>query len=371
MQHVYSNSVFTIAATGSDSPDDTLLHARDLDLVRIGKVQCSLFSDEPQPGIIYDSAYWERHLGEGPLYNRGWAFQERVLSPRVMHFGRHQMLWECRSRHRCEAFPEGIPDHKTTKELDTLIEVQDNTPMTDDLTRLWCCLVQEYCECSLTFPSDKLHAMAGIAKLFETATGDEYVAGLWRSRFIELLHWSAAEVKPLQSTDYRAPSWSWASIDSRIWYWARGSRATNLAHLVDISVLNKTSDRMSTVLSACAVVRARVIPAVCKSVGMGGVTFRCHNNEFKVDVDPDTTNGELIAGNEYAYMPLVLDYASSADDNASMERNGFCLILERDKQSIGGLDRYRRLGSFHVKEEYGDNVEDIFYCTKFTEIEMI
>ncbi|KAF5622389.1 C6 zinc finger domain protein [Fusarium tjaetaba] len=328
MQYVYSNSVFTIAATGSDSPDDTLLHARDLDLVKVGKAQCSLFSDEPQPCIIYDSAYWERQL------------------------------W--------------IPDREATKELDTLMEVQDNTQMTDDLAHLWCRLVQEYCECSLTFPSDKLHAMAGIAKLFETVTGDEYVAGLWRSRFIELLHWSAAEVKPLQSTDYRAPSWSWASIDSRIWYWARSSRATNLADLVDISVLNQTSDRMSTVLSACAVVRARVIPAACKSVGMEGVTFRCHNNEFKVDFDPDTTSSELIAGNEYAYMPLILDYNSSAADKSSMERNGFCLILERDQQSISGLDRYRRLGSFHVKEgEYCDNVEDILYCTKFTEIEMI
>ncbi|KAF5565561.1 heterokaryon incompatibility protein [Fusarium napiforme] len=353
-------------------PDDTLLHARDLDLVEIDKVQCSLFSGEPQPCIIYDSAYWERQLCEGPLYNRGWAFQERFISPRVMHFGRNQMLWECRSRHRCETFPEGIPDREPTKELDTLMEVQDNTQMTDDLARLWCRLVQEYCKCSLTFPSDKLHAMAGIAKLFETVTGDEYVAGLWRSRFIELLHWTAAEVKPLQSTDYRAPSWSWASIDSRIWYWGQSSRARNLAHLVDITVLNQTSDRMSTVLSASAVVRAKVIPAVCKSIGMEGVTFRRHNNEFTVDVDPDTTNGELIAGNEYAYMPLILDYDSSAADKLSMERNGFCLILERDQQSISGLDRYRRLGSFHVKEgEYCDNVEDILYCTKFTEIEMI
>jgi hypothetical protein len=31
-----------------------------------------------------------------PLLTRGWVFQERLLSPRFLQFGRHELLWDCR-----------------------------------------------------------------------------------------------------------------------------------------------------------------------------------------------------------------------------------------------------------------------------------
>jgi hypothetical protein len=38
---------------------------------------------------------WESMLN-GPLSTRGWAFQEQQLSPRIIHFSRSRILWECR-----------------------------------------------------------------------------------------------------------------------------------------------------------------------------------------------------------------------------------------------------------------------------------
>lgn len=32
-----------------------------------------------------------------PLSSRGWVLQERILSPRTLHYGREQMIWECRT----------------------------------------------------------------------------------------------------------------------------------------------------------------------------------------------------------------------------------------------------------------------------------
>jgi hypothetical protein len=38
-----------------------------------------------------------RTIGPMPLRQRGWAFQERFLSPRRIHYFDEQMAWECRA----------------------------------------------------------------------------------------------------------------------------------------------------------------------------------------------------------------------------------------------------------------------------------
>lgn len=40
------------------------------------------------------------------LSTRGWAFQERLLSPRTLHFGPSEMGWECRALCTCECSAE-------------------------------------------------------------------------------------------------------------------------------------------------------------------------------------------------------------------------------------------------------------------------
>ena len=62
---------------------------------------------------------------------------------------------------------------------------------------------------------DRLPAFSGIAQLFVEVTGDEYVAGLWRSRIIDQLVWQALEpAKPLLDSD--VPSWSWAAVQGKV-----------------------------------------------------------------------------------------------------------------------------------------------------------
>lgn len=41
---------------------------------------------------------------------RGWCFQERLLSRRVLHFTHREMVWGCRLGWQCECSPLGRAD---------------------------------------------------------------------------------------------------------------------------------------------------------------------------------------------------------------------------------------------------------------------
>ena len=47
---------------------------------------------------LLDNTFDEDH----PLMSRGWMYQERLLSPRVLHFGATELVWECREATLCE-----------------------------------------------------------------------------------------------------------------------------------------------------------------------------------------------------------------------------------------------------------------------------
>ncbi|KAE8422969.1 hypothetical protein BDV36DRAFT_244395, partial [Aspergillus pseudocaelatus] len=67
----------------------------------------------------------------------------------------------------------------------------------------------------MTYPSDKLPAMSGIAKEYAKVLGNAYVAGLWREFLVDELAWLPWE-QCTAASEYRAPSWSWASVDGPV-----------------------------------------------------------------------------------------------------------------------------------------------------------
>ncbi|KAK4495030.1 hypothetical protein PRZ48_013357 [Zasmidium cellare] len=87
---------------------------------------------------------------------------------------------------------------------------------------VWTRIVRAYSRCGLTKKEDKLIALAGIAKKMTDQLDDEYVAGMWRRSLPWELTWSVDHPdvqigeRPRRATDYRAPSFSWASIDGPV-----------------------------------------------------------------------------------------------------------------------------------------------------------
>lgn len=83
------------------------------------------------------------------------------------------------------------------------------------LRKLWSAIVRMFTARHLTVTSDRLIALAGIAKVIGKGLHDEYCAGLWRRSLALDLCWSHQNTPRLRPrpTIYRAPSWSWASLD--------------------------------------------------------------------------------------------------------------------------------------------------------------
>lgn len=58
----------------------------------------------------------------------------------------------------------------------------------------------------MTVASDRLPAFSGVSRLFEDVSGDEYLAGLWKSHLLEQLDWRVLLPVRRVSSDYMAPS---------------------------------------------------------------------------------------------------------------------------------------------------------------------
>jgi hypothetical protein len=221
--------------------------------------------------VISESDVWAQKLTHEPLNQRGWVLQERILSPRVLHFGRSQLFWECRHLVACETYPHGLPacvrGHTSIdiKSLQLGDETKDDRwpskyvsigpsggpifgrlwnafmelfrPIVIHKVTLhaamraasvfqdWDAVLELYTALALTYDSDKLVALAGVAGSISMTEpgvlGDGYLAGLWQSSLPAYLLWEPARgdslrVSPTRPGRWIAPTWSWASIKGKI-----------------------------------------------------------------------------------------------------------------------------------------------------------
>lgn len=111
----------------------------------------------------------------------------------------------------------------------------------------WHLLVKKYSTHGLTKSSDKLVALAGIARRFGESTGDEYLAGLWRKSLVIDLCWSAWPYPvPNSPTLPRAgtifPSWPWTAIDGEVRFIWMPSESKPKVFYVEIEHVNVVPD---------------------------------------------------------------------------------------------------------------------------------
>jgi hypothetical protein len=80
----------------------------------------------------------------------------------------------------------------------------------------WSDIVDEYSGLSLSYHTDRLPALSGIAKSLNVFKRGRYVAGLWENDLPRSLCWIARQPshRRLESSPY--PSWSWASISTPV-----------------------------------------------------------------------------------------------------------------------------------------------------------
>ena len=210
MANIYANSTLTIAATASSGPHEGLFRLAAPD--RIGW---------PISKFPHIHARQPLQLGSQglPLLGRGWVFQERLLSPRVLHFADHELIWECMELLDCECQgTEAKPFEQDNAwpVLKNMCHPVKWSSSKDDhvkLTDMWLNLINDYAQLALSKPDDIFPAISGIAKSFGEATGWNYFAGMWKQTMIYCLAWySFGHNLPTRCVPWRAPTFSWASV---------------------------------------------------------------------------------------------------------------------------------------------------------------
>jgi Heterokaryon incompatibility protein (HET) len=284
---VYANSALNISATVSTDPTDGLFREREEEtFIRPGIVFTDL-STTPRRYCIYEESYWDRQVTNTVLQQRGWAFQERRLAPRILHFSEKQIFWECFLQECSEGFPCGIPGGRKlqrSKNLEAVLDPNFFWPSDDpELIRMhempkrhiltvaafdcWCDIVDDYTARALTRPEDRLVALSGVANVFLETIGDVYLAGNWKTRLPMSLDWRARLPMSKLPSGYLAPSWSWACGIGPVEARPYTDCSEPLISIVDASVQTATPDPTGSVSGGSVILKGLLIPATLDGSG--------------------------------------------------------------------------------------------------------
>ena len=268
MAKIYSRAHITISAACSESSLKGFLYVREREKAT-SRFRLPYQCPDGRKSVIELSPY-EFHGHEmEPINTRAWTLQESLLSPRLLIYGSRQLSWSCLG----SQYSDGSNDrewpasHPTVQRLDPIVhkalakptlalDVDVNAWHTDpnyldtdvdswegmatnpeqlrSFTESWSKVIEDFTQRELTNADDLLLAISGIASVYAKASQDSYVAGLWKSTLklgLPLLWCNRARLQP-RGSRFRAPSWSWASIDTPVS--AGGSDATDSEVSVDV-----------------------------------------------------------------------------------------------------------------------------------------
>ncbi|KAK1980399.1 heterokaryon incompatibility protein-domain-containing protein [Colletotrichum cereale] len=280
MQEVYGNAAVTICATGTAKATQPLLAgsrlawSKTVERCRIGN---SWITVNPTPLA-------EVRL-RSPLALRGWTLQEEHLSPRRLFWSGQQLSWACgcgeyvergapcsslassssSSRSPAPALsPSSLPP-SPGHFLVACRESEDGS----ELSAAWHAVVDSYTARSLSDPSDRFNALAGLATRYLDALSghDAYMAGLWRSTFAQDLLWrvsrpaNTADMARHLSSDTAAPSWSWASLP--VGLAVRMSRNVQMRARIELIRDPELDEAQDAAGSSFAVARGASVRRIC------------------------------------------------------------------------------------------------------------
>ncbi|KAH7348126.1 heterokaryon incompatibility protein-domain-containing protein [Pyrenochaeta sp. MPI-SDFR-AT-0127] len=154
------------------------------------------------------SMYKMSHDAEYPLLSRAWCSQERILAKRMIHFAGEELFWECQTRTRCEC--SSLDEVASASDSFRTVWATERRP--EKLFEVWHKIIQLYSPLHITYQSDRLPAISGLAKYLQSRGCGEYVAGIWVQNIFVDLMWSNFG-RTSRPEEWRAPSWSWICAD--------------------------------------------------------------------------------------------------------------------------------------------------------------
>ena len=314
MCDIYSKAYLTIAATRARGPTEGCFATRERlpgivhEFKSPKREVYKVYVCEPQERLLHINDFEQSYEAKDcfPLLQRAWAFQERLLSPRVVHFGPSELLWECQEVKTCECsnWPgysrsaEGPSFEKPYMTMDSVPTEFAGNAIQSPLDWKWRRIVEHYTTKSLTYPADIFPALQGVASYVQH--GREYCAGLWnddslipnllwrvRDRVralnykiharqamltVEELKRCLAQPRWIPKTRkahvasrpwaWRAPTWSWASVAEPIIFDAQINDATRrLISVVSIHTVPVGLDPLGQLKSGHLQLKGRCVDA--------------------------------------------------------------------------------------------------------------
>ena len=226
MHHIYRGSLFTIAATTAASSSAGFLQPRTT--YRPFKLRVKT-DDGSQREVAMMPTRSRQDQQAYPLYTRGWTFQEGQLSTRTFAYGNRGMVYSCLESKHCDGGHQH-PARNRGSDEDAISGIFKNLDPGGQLHGTathpfaWGDIVDAYTQRRLTFADDKLLAITAIAEEYlRTKPVTEYLAGMWAADLLYQCLWRRARStrRDLVSSftrpaAYRAPSWSWATLDGHV-----------------------------------------------------------------------------------------------------------------------------------------------------------
>ena len=231
MADIYSGSWVVIAAAQANDSSAGFLHPREsarhisLKLPHRTAVDICV-----RRRIGHDTSSANRipsGLLLSPLLQRAWCFQERILAHRILYFDEREYIFHCQQEERCECGSISRSEENPVGTRWLGLRMNFKSPHFH-FGILWGTIVQEYSDLKLTFESDRLPALAGIARFVEKFSPGRYIAGIWEKDLPYQLLWyvqiggdgiSMPSIdEPISRADIYSPSFSWISWTREVFY---------------------------------------------------------------------------------------------------------------------------------------------------------
>ena len=228
MASVYSNSYLTLCAADGVDADSSLLGVPQCSQPRNMQQDTLTFTD----GLI--TSRWVRWMQGSAVYDqRGWTFQEKVLSRRTLSFTNHGLEWRCQE---VVAQEQDLKNRQPASDHRDLSIARADTQW--PCLKKWDNLVSYYLKRTLTYEEDVLRGFSGILGALDGSMSEGFHFGLPQQFFDVALLWvpreQLAQRKCLGNGIPRSefPSWSWAgwkgSVQSQIYLFGQGHLRSTL-----------------------------------------------------------------------------------------------------------------------------------------------
>jgi hypothetical protein len=320
------------------------------------------------------------------LITRGWTLQEYLLSPRILHCTQRELVWECASAMPCEC--KLLPDKPSPMLLKKRLIRENYLPrpllqkqqashdavVPSGFLLYWGNVVADFTTRDLTYPSDRLPALSGLAVMIQKRDPENaYVAGLWKKRLPVWLCWQThipvqgSKTPSNRQATYCAPTWSWASTTGRI------VMPTTLENYIWI----KQQEFRASIDIKLEVISVVCIPAAPNLLGnLRNGELRCKGIAVPVTLQKTKATQHLYVIADLCVdetRPTALVYRDTYEDNGDIEIGcSYVFLVVLSQLTAHGDPRYPSLTyGMLLKKRQGEGYERVALVVGYPDYEGI